>query len=385
MSTFLQEQFLPSLLSAANSKHKISGFTHDFYNYPARFSPLLVREIINTFSSEGDLILDPFMGGGTTLVEASLLKRKSIGFDISSLSTFLASVKSHPPKTESLRTFDKWFPRMVSELSCHNNAPRPFDWIEKGYQKNLNFKETWPIRKLIEQSLFELSLVDIHQQEKDFIRCVILKTGQWALDSKKAIPSASLFKRKLIENYTNMRTGAVDFWRQKPSGAVTIVNQPASEVHSFPHLFISKPKLILTSPPYPGIHVVYHRWQVFGKRETPAPFWIANSQDGHGLRHYAMGGRKQKGLVGYFDNIKKSFSSVRKVCDTKTLIVQILAFSEISWQLPKYLETMEEAGYTEVNLNNERIWREVPNRKWYAQQKGKTQSSKEVILFHKPV
>lgn len=35
------------------------------------------------------------------------------------------------------------------------------------------------------------------------------------------------------------------------------------------------PGLILTSPPYPGVHVLYHRWQVQGRKETPAPFWIA--------------------------------------------------------------------------------------------------------------
>ena len=41
-------------------------------------------------------------------------------------------------------------------------------------------------------------------------------------------------------------------------------------------------KLVLTSPPYPGVHVLYHRWQVQGRRETPAPFWIvtAASLDG---------------------------------------------------------------------------------------------------------
>ena len=44
---------------------------------------------------------------------------------------------------------------------------------------------------------------------------------------------------------------------------------------------------------------------------------------------------------------------------------------------------MEQAGFKEVDSKTERIWRNVPNRKWYAQQKGATQSSKEVILFHK--
>ncbi len=60
------------------------------------------------------------------------------------------------------------------------------------------------------------------------------------------------------------------------------------------------PKLILTSPPYPGVHVLYHRWQVDGRKETPAPFWIANKLDGAGLSHYTMGDRKNPGLRTYF-------------------------------------------------------------------------------------
>jgi hypothetical protein len=379
----LNQKSVSSVRAAANSKNRITGYTHDFYNYPARFSPLLAREIILNYSEEGDMVLDPFMGGGTTLIESKLLNRMSVGFDISSLSSFLANVKSNPLRTSKFTFFDNWMNKTVEQLNCQSNFPRPYPWIEKGYQKNLNCRETWPLRKIIEQFLYELSLLKASNSEKNFLRCVILKTGQWALDSKKKIPSSDDFKQKLVENYLHMRSGSKDFWAEKPKARATIVNSPASEIHNHSGLFKIKPKLVLTSPPYPGVHVVYHRWQVFGKRETPAPFWIANSQDGHGLTHYAMGGRKQKGLIDYFENIKRSFESIKFVCDETTVIVQVLAFSEIDWQLPKYLETMQKAGYSEMASKENRIWREVPNRKWYATQKGKTSGSKEVILFHK--
>ena len=81
---------IDSFLNAVNDKNNVKGFTHDFYNYPARFSPKFVRKAIQTFTKPDDLVIDPFMGGGTTLVEAKLLNRNSIGFDISSLATFIA-------------------------------------------------------------------------------------------------------------------------------------------------------------------------------------------------------------------------------------------------------------------------------------------------------
>ena len=42
------------------------------------------------------------------------------------------------------------------------------------------------------------------------------------------------------------------------------------------------PQLVVTSPPYPGVHVLYHRWQVDGRKEAPLPFMIANKLDGAG-------------------------------------------------------------------------------------------------------
>ena len=44
-----------------------------------------------------------------------------------------------------------------------------------------------------------------------------------------------------------------------------------------------KPKLVLTSPPYPGVYVNYHRWKLRGRREIPAPYWIAGREDGNGM------------------------------------------------------------------------------------------------------
>ncbi len=374
---------IQGVIKAASSKERVTGYTHDFYNYPARFSPVLAREIIKTFSEQLDLVLDPFMGGGTTLVEAKLLNRHAIGFDISSLSSFLTKVKVNPMHITRFGTFNDRVRTMVSELSCHKEIQRPADWISKGYQRNLSNKQTWPIRKLTEQMLFEIERTNGHDHEKDFLRCVVLKTCQWALDSKKVIPSASSFKTKLNENYDRMLEGAREFWSTSPATKAIIINKPANEIHKHKMDFERAPSLVLTSPPYPGIHVVYHRWQIFGKRETPAPFWIANSLDGHGLTHYTMGDRKQKMLSSYFKNIEDSFRSVAAVCDNKTLVVQVLAFSNIEWQLPKYLDTMESAGFEEVNSKAAKIWRDVPNRKWYAQQKGRTSSSQEVILFHK--
>lgn len=55
--------------------------THDA-KYRGNWSPYIPRNLILRYSEEGDLILDQFVGGGTTLVEAKLLNRNVIGVDV---------------------------------------------------------------------------------------------------------------------------------------------------------------------------------------------------------------------------------------------------------------------------------------------------------------
>lgn len=50
--------------------------------YRGNWSPYIPRNLILRYSKEGDTVLDPFLGSGTTLIETKLLKRKGIGIDI---------------------------------------------------------------------------------------------------------------------------------------------------------------------------------------------------------------------------------------------------------------------------------------------------------------
>jgi hypothetical protein len=102
-----------------------------------------------------------------------------------------------------------------------------------------------------------------------------------------------------------------------------------------------------------------------------------------------MGDRKYPELRTYFQNIRATMSSVATLASMRTVIVQMVAFSEPEWQLPRYLETMRECGLAEVKLpllrrqGDGRLWRSVPNRRWYSDQRGETPGSEEVVLFHR--
>ena len=66
--------------------------THDA-KYRGNWSPYIPRNVILRYSQEGDTVLDPFVGGGTTAVEAKLTQRNFIGFDINPLAVELSRRK----------------------------------------------------------------------------------------------------------------------------------------------------------------------------------------------------------------------------------------------------------------------------------------------------
>jgi hypothetical protein len=94
VATFTNE-FWTSAQRAAHSLHEIS--------YRACFKPQLPRFFIERLTQPGDTVYDPFMGRGTTLLEAALLGRRPIGNDISPLSSILLKPRFSPPTVEQVR------------------------------------------------------------------------------------------------------------------------------------------------------------------------------------------------------------------------------------------------------------------------------------------
>lgn len=94
VKTFVNE-FWTSRQRAAHSLHEVS--------YRACFKPQLPRFFIDRLTRPGDTVYDPFMGRGTTLLEAALLGRVPIGCDINPLSKVLVEPRLQPPLVEAVR------------------------------------------------------------------------------------------------------------------------------------------------------------------------------------------------------------------------------------------------------------------------------------------
>lgn len=384
-----------SIRRAALDRSPISGFTHCFYRYPARFSPLFVSAAIRAFSSERGVVVDPFMGGGTTAVEGTVLGRKVIGGDVNELGTFVAQVKTTPLSVSEREAVRKWVDTVVPTLSYRCNRDTLSESLDDRRTRGMQLPHARPIKKLFAQALHTLGdLPSTHAS--DFIRCALLNVGQWSLNGRRKKTSLDDVRTRLTKVIHEMLESILQYEDavDLAGGIVpTILNARAGSLpDTSPFSDGLKGDLVVTSPPYPGIHVIYHRWQVDGRRETPAPYWLTASRDGRGCAFYSFADRRDKTFERYFGELQSSYTAVRRILRSGALVVQMVAFSEPRRQLPRYLKAMHEAGFDEIRADVElgarrhsRIWRSVPGRRWHANFKGALPSSREVVLIHRAI
>jgi len=77
--------------------------THCFHVYPAMMIPQVARRLIHRYGNPGGVLLDPFCGSGTALVEAKVFGMNAIGIDINPLARHLGQVKTHALDPHLLR------------------------------------------------------------------------------------------------------------------------------------------------------------------------------------------------------------------------------------------------------------------------------------------
>ncbi len=70
------------------------ALTHGFHSYAGRMHPSIARGAIGRWSRSGDLVVDPFCGSGTVLVEAMASGRAAIGVDASPLGVAIAETRT---------------------------------------------------------------------------------------------------------------------------------------------------------------------------------------------------------------------------------------------------------------------------------------------------
>jgi len=91
--------------------------THGYHRYPAKFIPQIVSRLVEKYTKEGDFIVDPFGGCGTTLVESKVMGRPSIAVDINPVAVLITKAKITPISPDKI---EKEFAILQKKLETYN-------------------------------------------------------------------------------------------------------------------------------------------------------------------------------------------------------------------------------------------------------------------------
>jgi hypothetical protein len=93
----LAEGLVAALRAPAIDHEVAESLTHPFHTYPARLHPATARVLVDVIASRvrpGSLLVDPFCGSGTTLVEARAAGLRAVGTDLNPLAVLVARAKT---------------------------------------------------------------------------------------------------------------------------------------------------------------------------------------------------------------------------------------------------------------------------------------------------
>ncbi|UZE92741.1 MAG: hypothetical protein IB616_02785 [Methanosarcinales archaeon] len=196
------------------SRKDTSYATHGYHRYPAKFIPQLARRCIEKYTTIDEIVCDPFMGCGTTLVESLVSGRKAVGVDINPVAWLITKVKTTPIEPTKLENEVK---QLLGDLTLFIETKKN----EQKTSSNIEIEPVIPDNKRInywfphENIRYELGIIlgrinQIRDDDiKNFCLCAfsqILKNSSiWLMKSvkptrdlkKQPIDPLSTFKRHI--------------------------------------------------------------------------------------------------------------------------------------------------------------------------------------------
>lgn len=224
--------------------------THGYHRYPAKFIPQIVNKLIQNFTSENDTVLDPFGGCGTTLVEAKILGRKSVGFDINPVAKLITETKITPLNPNSLENYfykfvNNYNNKVVSASLQHSE--RTNYWFDPSIQDELD-KLYFVINEIKNFEVRRFYLCAFSHILKNSSKW-LMKSTKPQIDPNKIPPNVF---DTFVSHIKHMMSRNSDFYELlQGSGNLKTVAEMKLRDSTKKFLFNdSSVDLIITSPPY---------------------------------------------------------------------------------------------------------------------------------------
>jgi hypothetical protein len=253
---------------------------HGFHSYPARMHPVTALRLIESLSQRDELVLDPFCGSGTVLVEARRLGRRSQGYDINPLSRELSWLKTLAPD-------DAWLTALQTEaarVSAHADDRRKRKAGATQRYSDVDREQFAPHVLLeldgLRDGIVKTALPEQRRALFLVLSSLLTKVSQRAGDSnasahgeKRVAPGfpSRFFGKKTDELCQRLAQYRATLPEGAPPSACRLGD--ARKLEGLANASVS---LVVSSPPYPGVYdyVSHHddrlRWLGLSARDFEA-------------------------------------------------------------------------------------------------------------------
>jgi len=256
--------------------------SHNLHAFPAKFPPQLPRKFIEGLTDVDDIVLDPMVGSGTTIVEAFLTGRRGIGFDIDPMALRLCKAKVTSLPLEETLTAGKQVLQRAQELLAKDEASLRRELDHRFAEPERKFIDYWfslPTQLELMALLRQIELIpasDIRELlELTFSAIIITKSGGVSMARDLAhtrphrvqnkAPRSALdeYRKRLAKNLHSLSHLG------RGTGKVEVVCGNAQELP----LRDQTIDLVVTSPPYASNAIDYMRAHKFSL------VWFGHSLD----------------------------------------------------------------------------------------------------------
>ena len=248
---------------------------HGFHTYPARMHPVTAARLVEAFSAPRDIVLDPFAGSGTVLIEAMIAGRDAIGTDLNPLAVRLARCKTRVRTPEQLA-------RLVAgarEVAAFANARRTAraGATRRYWQEDVDLFEPHVLLELdgLSRGIEQASELDSRADLQLVLSAILVKVSRKRGDTSEATAQRRLaagYPSRLFVKKTEelaRRISELAALLPTPTPRVSVALDDATAMRT-----VHKCSSIVTSPPYVATYdyVAHHALRMRWLGIDPRPF-----------------------------------------------------------------------------------------------------------------
>lgn len=355
---------------------KTNGSMHSVHPYPAKFIPQIPNVCINSFTSIGETVYDPFLGSGTTCLEANILGRNSLGNDVNELSVLLAKVKTTPIEPVKLNYLDILLSKIYLRIADENSD---FE-IPQIINLDLWFKD-FVIRELaiIKDEILKLNDEDVKNFCLVAMSAITVNVSRQDSDTRyvrveKPTKEKDTFL-KFSKQLNKMKSVMANSYIEISQAKTSVKYADTRKQNIFAE---NSADFAVTSPPYPNAYDyhLYHKYRLYWLDMSPKE--LKDNEIGCHANYSKKNGLNE---FDFQRDMQKCFESVSQILKPNKYFVLVMGDSILQGRKIKNNEILKESSKDTPFVFVTEFTRNMNDKKKYFNPKNGNIKTEQILIF----